>query len=172
MPVGWVFLLELLLAPLSTFTLCGLLTTFDTQSVKKQLAGRVPERLSGGALASLGMFVVLRTFGVIIEAQVNQSTIPRCDLATMVSDVFISFAWMAGGVMLWRKKAFGYVAAIGLLFQSSMMFIALLAVFVLQSILSDVPFPAVDAVVIFVMGCIVFVPFGFFIRGVLSSKHH
>jgi hypothetical protein len=72
-------------------------------------------------------------------------------------------------VLLWRRQAFGYVIGAGLLFQASMLFIGLLVLFVLQPFLAEVPFRLEDFVVISVMGLICFVPFGLFVRGVLSK---
>jgi hypothetical protein len=39
--------------------------------------------------------------------------------------------------------------------------------FILQPIVSGVPFPMADFVVILVMGLIVFIPFGRFVRGLI-----
>ena len=72
--------------------------------------------------------------------------------------------------MLWRRKAFGYVCALGLLFQATMLFAGLIAVLALRPLISGDPFPLTDIVVVSIMGLVCFVPFVLFIRGVLSGK--
>ena len=47
-----------------------------------------------------------------------------------------------------------------------MLFIGLLVFFILQSFVSSVAFRLMDFVVILVMGGIVFIPFGMFVRGI------
>jgi len=47
-----------------------------------------------------------------------------------------------------------------------MLFVGLLAFFILQPFVAGVPFPLEDFIVILVMGLVVFVPFGLFLRGV------
>jgi hypothetical protein len=94
----------------------------------------------------------------------------RSELATAVADLVIIPAWVAGGVLLWRRLAFGYVVGAGLLFQASMLFVGLLVFFVVQPVLTAVPFRAGDFVTILVMGLVCFIPFGLFVRGVLSRE--
>ena len=80
-------------------------------------------------------------------------------------------ALVIGGVLLWHRQAFGYVAGLGLLFQASMLFIGLIVVLILQPFLTAAEFALVDVVVVFVLGLICFVPFALFARGVVSSSH-
>ena len=63
----------------------------------------------------------------------------------------------------------GAASLTSLLFQASMLFIGLLAFFLLLPMVAGVPFPMEDFVVILVMGLICFVPFALFVRGVLSK---
>jgi hypothetical protein len=72
-------------------------------------------------------------------------------------------------VLLWRRRPLGYVTGMGLLFQASMLFVGLLALFVLQPLLTALPFRAVDFVVTLALSLICFIPFGLFVRGVLSA---
>lgn len=84
----------------------------------------------------------------------------------LVADGLTTPFWILGGLALWRKQPLGYVSGMGLLFLASMLFIGLLAFFILQPFVAGVPFPLADFVVILVMGLVVFVPFGLFARGV------
>ena len=71
---------------------------------------------------------------------------------------------------MWQKKALGYVVGAGLIFQASMMFVGLLIYFVLQSIVADIPFPLTDFIVIFFMGWVCFIPFGLYVRGIITRS--
>lgn len=170
MPLNVGFLLALLLLALSAYTLAGLVARINGEAVERQLRGNVPERLAGGLLAGSGAAFFLLATGTIVSGILGQSPISETDLALQVSDTIVSIAWIIGGILLWRRQPLGYVTGAGLLFQASMLFIGLLVYFALQPFLSGTPFPAVDFVVVFVMGLTCFVPFGLFLRGIVSSK--
>lgn len=65
----------------------------------------------------------------------------------LVADLLTTPAWVVGGLLLWRRQAFGYVSGAGLLFQASMLFAGLLVFFILQPFVADVSFPVEDFVV-------------------------
>jgi len=171
MPFNLAFLSHLTLVMLSVYSLIGLLTSIDGKVVQQQLIGAVPERLAGGVLAGLGLLFFLLVIGAIVQALISQTSIAETELALHVGDFLITPSWVICGVLLWRRKAFGYVAGLGLLFQASMLFIGLILVLLLQPFLTAAVFSLVDVVVIFVMGLICFIPFALFIRGVVSSTN-
>jgi hypothetical protein len=94
---------------------------------------------------------------------VNRTPIVASELVFQVSDFIVSVAWIIGGILLWR------VTGAGLLFQASMLFVGLLIYLALQPVLTATPFPLTGFVAISVMGLIVFVPFGRFVRGIVSQ---
>lgn len=170
MPFNVAFLLHLTLVTLSVYTLTSLLTNIDGKAVQQQLADSVPEKLAGSILTGLGVLFFLMVISAIINALIDQTSPPDTELALHVSDFLITPAWIIGGVLLWRRQAFGYVAGLGLLFQGSMLFIGLIIVFLVQPFLTNTPFALVDVVVIFILGLTCFVPFAFFGRGVVNSR--
>ena len=170
MPSSVLFLLYLTLVTLSAYTIIGLVASIDGTAVQRRLTGVVPERAAGGVLAGLGILFSLRVVGVIVGALVSQSPVVTTELAVLVSDFMTSPAWIIGGVLLWRRKEFGYVIGLGLLFQASMLFIALIIFLLLRPLLSTVPFALADVVVVFIMGLICFIPFALFVRGVVSKR--
>ena len=87
------------------------------------------------------------------------------------SDFVVAPALVVGGVLLWRRKAFGYVVDLGLLFQASMLFIGLIVFLLVQPFLTAAPFALVDIVVVSILGMICFVPFALFARGVLVLRN-
>jgi hypothetical protein len=166
MPLNWAFILHLILVMLSVYTLTGLLARMDGNLIQQRLGEKVPERFAGGVLAGLGTLFLLRVIGVLVGSLSNGDALAQTELAVNISDFLTTPAWVVGGILLWRRKAFGYVTGLGLLFQGSMLFIALIAFLLLQPFLTSAPFAAVDIVVIFVMGLICFIPFALFARGV------
>jgi hypothetical protein len=170
MPLNVAYLPYLALVMLSLYSLVGLLSRIDRGAVQQRLASSVPERLSGGVLALLGILFFLLVIGAISNAVINQTSITDPELALHVADFLITPAWIICGVLLFRGKAFGYVTALGLLFQASMLFIGLIIVLLLQPFITNAPFSLVDVLITFVLGLICFVPFSLFLRGILSGR--
>jgi hypothetical protein len=166
MPLNVAFLLHLALVMLSVYTLIGLVTSIDGRRVQQKLAGAVSERLAGGILAGLGLLFFLRVIGAMVNAVISQTPIARSELALHASDFLIAPAWVVCGILLWRRKEFGYVSGLGLLFQASMLFIGLVIVLLLQPLLTTAPFVLSDVIAVFVMGFICFIPLALYVRGV------
>lgn len=170
LPLTWGFLLHLLLAVLSVYALISLVTSIDGAEVQQRLSGEVSEKVCGGVLAGFGLLFLLRAMIVMIDALLTGSALPETDLAVNVPDTLISPALMIVGIALWRHKALGYVAGLGLLFQASMLFVGLIVFLLLQPILTTAPFVLSDVIVVFVMGLICSIPFALFIRGVNRKR--
>jgi hypothetical protein len=170
MPFNVLFLPYLALVTLSAYTTIGLVASIDGKAVQGRLSGIVPEKVAGGVLVGLGVAFFLRVIGIIFGALTSQATISATEASVLVSDFLLSPASVIGGVLLWRRRALGYVSGAGLLFQASMLFVGLVAFLILQPLLTTAPFALVDVVVVLIMGLICFVPFGLFVRGVLSGR--
>jgi hypothetical protein len=170
MPLSLAFLLHLTLLMLSAYTLIGLIASIDGEAVQQRLTGSVPERVAGGVLAGLGLLFALRVVGVLVSALASQTPVTETERALLISDFVIAPSLVIGGLLLWRRKAFGYVAGLGLLFQASMLFVGLIVVLLVQPFLTAAPFVLTDVVVVLVLGLICFVPFALFVRGVVSSR--
>jgi hypothetical protein len=170
LPLNVGFLLSLVLLTLSAYTMIGVVASIDGKAVQQQLMGAVPERIAGGVLVVLGAAFSLRVIVILIGAVVSHAPIAEAERALHVADLVISPALIIGGVLLWRRKPLGYVAGTGLLFQASMLFIGLIAVLLLQPLLTTAPFLPVDTIVVFGMGLVCFVPFALFLRGVASKE--
>jgi hypothetical protein len=170
LPLNVVFLLSLVVLTLSPYTMIGLVASIDAKAVRQQLTGAVPERVAGGVLVGLGAVFSLRIIVILVQALVSQTPIAEAERALHVADLVISPALIVGGVLLWRREPLGYVAGTGLLFQASMLFIGLIAILLLQPLLTTAPFLPVDTIVVFLMGLVCFVPFALFLRGVASKE--
>jgi len=169
-PLNVAFLLHLTLVTVSGYTMIGLVARIDGQAVHNRLAGMVPEKAGGGVLAGLGILFFVRVAIVLVTALISPTPIDAADLALHVADFLITPAWVIGGVLLWQRKAFGYVVGLGLLFHASMLFIGLIAAMILQPIITATPFDLIGVLVVFAMGLICFVPFALFVRGAASKR--
>ena len=165
LPLGWAWLLYLILLALVVYTLIGLMASIDGGAVQSRLQGRVPERGAGGVMVGLGVVFLLIVGGEIAGAVAGQTPIARAQLAVYVADFATIPAWIIGGVLLWRRQALGYVSGAGLLFGASMLFVGLLVYFLVQPALTGAPFAKSDFVAILAFGLVCFVPFGMFLRG-------
>jgi hypothetical protein len=165
----WQFVFYLVLVLLSAYTIYILLSSVDSLSMQAQLAGKVPERFAGGVLAGFGILFFFWRGSLAVQSLIGSALLSKPELATAITDALLAPAWVIVGVSLWRKQAFGYVAGAGLLFQFSMLFIGLFVYFALQPALAGVPFPVDDFVAVFTMSLVCFIPFGLFLRGVLSA---
>ena len=171
MPVNVAFLMHLTLVTSSAYAMIGLIAGIDGKAVQDQLTGSVPERFGGGVLAGLGFLIFVRVASVMVSGLVSQTPFTETELALNVSDFVLAPAWVIGGVLLWRRRALGYVTGLGLLFQASMLFIGLIFIMILQPFITEAQFVLSDVLVIFVMGMISFIPFGLFVRGVASKRN-
>ena len=169
MPLNWAFPLHLVLMTLSAYALVALVALIDGKAVQQRLSGSVPERFAGGVLAGLGFLFLLRVIGVMVGALTSGTSLAETELAVNIADILTTPAWVIGGILLWKRKEFGYVTGLGLLFQGSMLFVALIIFLLLQPLLTNAPFAIADVVVIAVMGLICFIPFGMFVRGAIKA---
>jgi hypothetical protein len=148
----------------------SILSRVDASAVSATLAGSVPERLGGGILIGLGALFFIRAIAQVVLILSGQLAPEGATGATLAADLVTTPVWVVGGILLWRKRPLGHLSGLGLLFQASMLFIGLLIYFILQPILNPVPFPLSDFLVILVMGLVCFIPFGLFVRGVVSTR--
>ena len=171
MPFNVAFLLHLTLVTSSGYTMIGLIAGIDGKAVQGQLTGAVPERSGGGVLAGLGFLFFVRVAIVMVNGLVSQTLFTETELALNVTDFVLTPAWVIGGVLLWRRRALGYVTGLGLLFQASMLFIGLILIMIIRPFITEAQFVLSDVLVVFVMGMVSFIPFGLFVRGVASKRN-
>jgi protein-S-isoprenylcysteine O-methyltransferase Ste14 len=171
MPLNWVVLLYLMLITLSVYTIIILVTIFDGTKIQQRLTGVVHERISGAILVAMGVLFMLQAGGAMIDSVINQIQITGIEFAVHIADFSISPILVIGGLLLWRRKEFGYAIGLGLLFQASMLFIGLIAFLIIQPLLTQTAFLTVDILVVSIMGLICFIPLALFIRGVIAKDN-
>lgn len=166
MPFSWLFPMYLCLVAFCIYTLIGLVASMDGKVIRQRLAGAVAERLAGGVLVGLGLLFFLRVIGLMVNSLSSGILPTQTELAVNIADVLITPAWIIGGILLWQHNEIGYVTGLGLLFQGSMLFIAVIVFLLLQPLMTGATFAITDVVVLLAMGTIFFIPFSLYIRGV------
>ena len=156
----------LIIVTLSVYTIIGLVAAVDGTEVKKQLDGRVPVRFGGGVLAVMGFAFAVRALVILV----NQTAASSGEQGVLVADVIMGAASIIGGILLWHRRPLGFVGGTSLLFYSSMLFVGVIAFLLLQPLLHNTPLLVEDVFVLLIMGLIVFIPFGLFVRGVLQTQ--
>jgi len=169
MPFNAMYPLYLVIVTLSIYTTIGLVASIDGPAVKQQLSGQVPEKLAGVVLTAFGLLFMLLAASGLAGALTSDNEIAKPELALLAADFIVCFAWIIGGVLLWRRQALGYVSGTGLLFQACMLFIGLIAVLLLQPLFSDAPLSLTDILITLAMSLVAFIPFGLFLPGVIRA---
>jgi len=169
-PLGWLTFVSLALVLISTLAIINLIGCIDAEEVKVRLVDTAPRRFAGGVMVVFGVIFILRTTGVIFGAVSEQMPLPLTEIGLAVADVVLSGLLIAGGVLLLRRRALGFVSGLGLLFAASTLFIGLLIYFILQPFVSDVYFAWIDFLVVLLMSLICFVPFGLYVRAIWPSN--
>ncbi|MFN2224163.1 MAG: hypothetical protein ACK2UH_16525 [Candidatus Promineifilaceae bacterium] len=170
MPFNSMYVMSLVIVTLSIYATAGLLVSIDGKAVRARLTGMVPEKPAGVILVVFGVLFMLLAASGIADALASGDDTAGPDLALQTVDFIVCFAWIIGGVLLWRRQALGYVSGTGLLFQASMLFVGLLAVLLLQPLLGDAPLALTDILTVAAMSLVSFIPLGLFLRGVSRSE--
>jgi hypothetical protein len=164
-PLGALFLLHLLLATMSGYSLIGLVASIDGDRVRQKLEGTVPARTSAVILLALGALILLREIALVFSAVTSQSSVEPQELAQWIDDFAVALPVLFGvGVELWRRRALGYLGGAGLLLAYGVLSLSLIPTMVLASTV-DVG----GIVVVAIMAALCFVPFAFFVRGSIRS---
>jgi hypothetical protein len=165
-PMTWQFFLYVTLVGFTAWAIFSLIKKIDLPEIKARLKGEVPVRFTAGVLIVLGLLFLLRAGSIIVTALAAAKMLPPTEFADLLS----STIWIIGGVILWQKKALGYVVGAGLILQASVLFVGLLIYFSLQPVVANTPFPLEDFIVIFFMGWVCYIPFGLFVRGIIKRS--
>lgn len=168
-PLTIMYPLYLIIVTLSIYTIIGLVASIQGEPVRQQLTDHVSEKLSSAPLIGFGILFGIRAIVMMVTAAINQTPLPAPELGLLVADFIACAAWVIGGIMLWRRQSLGYVTGMGLLFCASMLFVGVIAILLLQPIISGGPLPVMDIIVLAIMSLICFIPFVLYVRGVVRS---
>ena len=155
----------------------------DALSVRDARPGRASRRRLGaadvrrsragtdrwGILFGLGVLFLLRAVALLVGVPIASQPTTIADAGTAVADVLMTPAWIAVGLLLWRRHRIGYSVALALLCRASMLFLGLIAFLLLRPVLTAAP-PAPEAVVVVaVLAVPCLVAFTLFLRASLTS---
>jgi hypothetical protein len=169
-PFSLVTLGLIALVLLSGYAAFAILKAVDTGEVQARLDGKVPVKTAGWVMLVFGVIFIFQAASTLWAGVTDPGGLPPTEIGVLVADIVLSILWVAGGALLLRRLPLGYTGALGLLFVASALFIGLIAFLLLQPALTGAPFSLTDVLVVLVMGLVCFVPFGLYLRGVLSAE--
>jgi hypothetical protein len=165
-PLNVLFLVYLLLVTLSAYTTIGLMISINIRSVHQALAGKVPVRTGGVILVVLVILFILVQIPVIFSTVTGQGSLDKHQLAPFIADfIVLAPTWLVGGILLWRREAFGYPTGAGLLLLGTILFAGLGFVLVFPAFYDGSPVDLVGVIMMLLMALICFIPLIQFIRG-------
>jgi hypothetical protein len=171
-PFSVLFPVYTLLLPMSAYTLIGLVASIDAAAVRQRLAAAVPERVAGGILIVFAILFSLINLANVTAALNRPTVYYLLDYPVWIADfAVVAPAWLIGGVLLWQRKAFGYVAGAALLLLGCMMFVGVVFALALPALYAASPVDVTSIVFILVASLFCFVPLALFARGIVRSEH-
>lgn len=169
-PFGVLFLPYLALVTLSAYTTIGLVASIDADAVRDRLAGAVPARAAGAVLAILAALFIGMQVVQVIAALATQAPLGDVDLPPFIADtVVLAPTWLAGGILLWRRRPLGYASGAGLLFVGSTLFGGLGFVVAYPAISGGSPVDVGGVVSMLAMAAVCLVPLVLYLRGIARS---
>lgn len=170
-PFGVLFLPTLLLVPLSAYATIAVVTSIDAKAAQRRLSGAVPARAAGAVLVVLTSLFVLMAVGDIVTAVVTHREVGPLERTLWIADLTtISPACLIGGVLLFRRRALGYVGGAGLLLAYAMLFIGLLPVMVFPALCDGSPIDGVGIALMLGAGLICLALLVPFVRAAASNE--
>jgi hypothetical protein len=169
-PFNVLFLAYVVLVALSAYTIIGLVASIDAAAVRQRLGGAVPERSAGGILVGLAILFTLMNLAQIVTALRSPTPDYLLEFPVWIADcTVVAPAWLVGGLLLWQRKALGYVAGVGLLLLGSMLFVGVIFTLAFPAFYTASPVDVTAIVFILVTGLICFVPFALFGHGIIKA---
>ncbi|HEX2740281.1 MAG TPA: hypothetical protein VHM69_07520 [Rubrobacter sp.] len=168
-PFSVLFLLYVPLVTLSACAIIALVSSIDDEEVRRRLAGAVPARIIGGILVALALLTIAQDgSGAFVTALGENAPIDPVARHVWIADLALQApAVLAGGVLLWRREALGYVAGAGLLLQYGLSVVGFVASMALRAVLTASSLDMVALVILLVFGVICFVPLASFVRAAM-----
>ena len=172
-PFNWVFLPYLILASLSGYTVIGIFTTIEAQTVKKKYTSQIPTKLIGGVLLLFGIgFIMLDIIDIIVAF--NQIIPVESDIsAPWIVDFTVGVPLiLIGGVLIIQKKALGYVFSPSLLLYLGMLDFGVSILYLFKWIYNEPDFEIGALIIFFIVALICFIPLLFFFKNSIRNKNN
>lgn len=170
-PFNLLFLPYLVVFALSIYTLIGVVSVMDPEPIRQRFSGNLPERAFGGILIGLAAIIVIRQVVLIIGALINNTAVDQMEVALWIIDFSVGApAMLLAGILLWKKKPLGYVAAPGLFMAYGILSLGLIPFMMVQSNLGGAEVRVADVLVLILMAALCFIPFAFFVRASVKTR--
>jgi hypothetical protein len=135
--------------------------------VRKRFSDSSPTRLAGTILVGLtGLFI----FNAVAECRIalaGRVPIGALNLMLWIADLTTAPAYLAGGILLLRRKALGYAGGAGLLLAYIMLFIGIIPVMIYPALYDGSPVEPVGIVMMLAASLICRVPLVGFLRAMV-----
>ena len=169
-PFNTLFLLYVVLFTLSIYTTIGLVASIDSEAIRRRFSG-IPARSIGGMFILIAILFITVDVFLIVTTLASRAPVDSTTQVSWIADFTVQLpALLVVGILLWRREAFGYVAAPGLLLQGGVLNVGFALVLVLQAIFAASPMNATSVALVFVIGAISFVLLAFFVRGAARDQ--
>ena len=170
-PFNEMFLPYAFIIALCGYTMIAIVASIDGEAVRRRLSDTVPAKTAGGILVGLAVFVFLYNIVEVITALNGDKTLSNIDKSLLINDFTVTApSVLIGGFLLWKRKAFGYVAGAGLLFMYGLLSLSVVPVTLIQAGFNNASPDIGTIVTVCIMAAICLVPFAFFVKG--ASKSH
>ena len=170
-PFNILFLPYVVLVTLSTYTTIGLFASIDGEAVRQRLSGKVPARTTGGLFILIAILFMTVDVFLVVTTLASHAPVDATTKVSWIADFTIQLpALLVVGVLLWRREAFGYVAAPGLLIQGSVLNSGFALVLMFQALFTASPINAPFVALVFMIGAISFIFLVFFMRGAARGQ--
>lgn len=155
---------HLVLVLICAYGIFYVLSSLAHEEIHDKLFAAIPAKFSGWVLTGFGVLFFFRAVGMFASSLVQSTAIPVSEVGVLVADMILSVLLVAGGVMLLRKKDMGTAVGLGLLYATSMLFVGLIVLLIIQAVMNGSGFPVVDILVVALMGTVCFIPFIRYLR--------
>ncbi|MCK5068804.1 MAG: hypothetical protein KAR16_15245 [Bacteroidales bacterium] len=170
LPFSVLFIPYLFVVALSIYTLIGLIASIDVQGVCQQLEGHVPVRSAGIILLGIAILLVAYQIYAMTVSVIQKESPDQVAIAQWIVDFVIAAPpVMIIGILMIRRKAFGYALGMSLLFLLSALFFSLVPFMIIKAVLSNTQVSVVDIIVVGISSLICIIPFGLFVKGLKES---
>lgn len=170
-PFGMLFLAYLLLVTLSLVVIIGIAASINGEAAKQRFENKASERFAAVVMLLFGLLIAGRVINLIITAGVKQTVPAVTEIALHIADfIFAVPLLIIGGIQLWRKKNFGYIAGPSVLFMYGILSLALILVMILQSRMTGTELDNIGIIVVGVMVLLCVIPYALFAKTVSHKR--
>lgn len=157
---------------LGTYGLAALLGTIDGEDVANRFGYEAVVRPAAGVAVGLGVFLLLRTGG-LVAIELSGGTAPRgSDLGLWATDALVAApALFISGAALWGKRPFGYKAAPGVLFAYFLLVVGVIPIYIAQTRRDAGGLDVVGVVILAAMALACALPLWTMLKGLATSEN-